>query len=392
MRIVLLVLVLTLTCAPAFAQMNSSDMSNQNMSQPGGAGAGTCMSAATSATTGEEVMNTCVMRCYGLSQQMVNTLRAQGLTNQDIAMASAISARTNTPLSQVVTEWQNANKDWTTVARAHNLSMSDLTSMPTMTSSDEETFNQSFIANYYGIPSSAITSLRNQGYSWSEINMMANASARTGASIQQIASMRAQGMSWNDIAQRYNMTANQLLAPVATRQVAVSTMPTGVMVPAGAGPMVPGNIFDESGNIILTQSMAFQLYASGYDWMDVAIAANIARNSRVPIREVLTELNTGQTWPQIVSSYGMAPECAFNVCDYPFPRRSIFSASVEAANLRAIQAWQPCAQPCAPCVPAPVCPPPCPAPAPCPTGTTPALTVPAAPVTPAPAGAGGAVY
>gem|GEM_PF-1006514 len=396
MRVFMIVLALVLACAAAaLAQNETSSGNNQSSSsQP----------SMSSSSTGDQMVDACVSRCMSISQQQINAMRAQGLSNSDIAMAAAISMRSGQPLSAVVNQWQST-KNWSQVASHFNVSISDLASAPAAASSpDAESFNTAFVSQYYSIPQSQIRSLRQQGYSWEDINLMANAALRTGQPISQIASLRSQGLSWADIATRYNVACNTLVSPVPATCVMTS--------PVGAGPVaqpcaprtpcpiinLPCAIYDIRGRIILSQDQALNYYANGYDWLDVAVAANIARYTGMPIFQVLTDMRGMGSWWNLIYEYSVPPSVAFNVADYPFPQNSIYSSKVAEANMKAIQKYQragvypPCTYPppaiCSPCsscqpttVPGQgpaVCPcnpvPTMTPPATCPPGTVPTLT------------------
>lgn len=286
---------------------------------------------------GDQMANACVMSCYNLTSSQLSSLRSQGLTNSDIAMAAAISAQANIPIDQVVTEWKNSSKNWNTVASNNNLSMANLSAMPVVADMNEESFNRTFFSQYYNIPMSDVVALRQQGWSWGAINVMANAAARTNQPITQIAMLRSQGTSWNDIATRYNVASTDFLTPVQMRTVTAMTMRPVIV---GAGPAVAPVMYDNRGNVLLTQDQALRLYRSGYDWLDVAIAANITRETGVPIDTVLMQLRSGNTWEGIASDYGVPADVALNVADYPFPRVSIYSESKQAANMERIQKYQ----------------------------------------------------
>jgi hypothetical protein len=159
---------------------------------------------------------------------------------------------------------------------------------------------------------------------------------------------------------------------------------------SGNGPCL---VCDGSGHVLLNYDQAIDLYADGHDWLDVAIAVNVARYTGYPIREVLTQLKSLGTWQQTLLYFDVSERYAYNVADYPFPRRSIYSDGVDAQHNTAIAkyqrpgTWPTCARgnppcpggigspvtvvpvPCPnPCGTGPVCPnPPAAVPCPCPT-------------------------
>ena len=282
----------------------------------------------------EMLTSACFASCLNLTSDQLMKLQSQGLTNTDIAMAVAISGQSNVPIDQIVNEWKNCSKNWMTVAGNHNLTMANLCAMPIVADMTEESFNRTFFSQYYNIPMTQVVALRQQNWSWGAINVMANAATRTNQPISQIASLRSQGSSWNDIASRYNVASADFTMPMQMRTV------TAMRSMAGAGPAVSPVIYDNRGNVLLTQDQVNYLYRSGYDWLDVAIAANISMSTGYPVQEVLMQMKTGNTWEGIAQYYGVPPEIALNVANYPFPRVSSKSQSSQADIMNRIQKYQ----------------------------------------------------
>ncbi len=363
MRVLVVILALVVVGAavpPADASVSSSSA----VFAPAAVAAGN-----STAASGEKMIDVCLMTCFNVDKSTLSELRSQGLSNSDIAVACAIATNSGTPLRQVVAEYLTC-RDWPQVAKNHRLSMSDLMNLPMMADADVETFNRTFIVGYYSIPESDVAQMRKNGLDWGEICMIANAAARTGQSPKQIATMRKQGMSWAQIAEKYNISRADITKPVRPLVVAVTTPPQ-----AGAGPQMPCLIYNQDGQIVLTLDQALWYYKRGYDWLDVAVAANIASVTGYPISFILQLSKTGATWQDLIYKFGVGPDTAFNVCNYPFPRRTIYSERVNQMNMNAIAQYQkpvcpptgPCpTAPCAPCEPcvAPCEPAPC-APAPC---------------------------
>lgn len=322
MRLWGIVLVLSLACAA------------------GALAAETCPPGTVSA--GDVMMDACMVQSFGLTSQQLADFRAQGLSNSDIAMAAAIAKKTNRPVSDIVAEYK-ADPIWSDVAKKNNISMTDLAMNPSLMNVDNETFNTLFIAQYYNISSSDIEAMRKEGKSWDEINMIANASARTGQPIQQIVALRDQGMPWSDIATRYNLAAADLTTP-CPRMVSTTIIRGQTCPGVGAGPVctrpVQPIIYDKSGNVLLTQDEALRYYSMGNDWLNVAIAANIARETGYPIRQILMDLRSGPTWEQVALDYSVAPNRAFNVADYPFPHKTVYSQKMEEENMARIRQYQ----------------------------------------------------
>lgn len=203
------------------------------------------------------------------------------------------------------------------------------------TSADADAFNRTFISQYYGIPRSDVDTLVSRGFSWGEMNLIANTAARTNTPALQIADMRTQGMTWAQIASRCNTTLAALQTPASMRRV------TAMGPVYGAGPTtmvtMPRYMYDRGGNVLLNEDMAQRFVRSGYDWTDVAVAANISRETGYPIDQVLQQLRTGATWPDVATHFGVAPSTAFNVADYPFERKS---NSYTDSTLRTIERYQ----------------------------------------------------
>lgn len=200
---------------------------------------------------------------------------------------------------------------------------------------ESDAFNRSFISQYYSIPESQLVELRDMGYSWDQISMMANAAALTNQPITQIAALRNQGMSWGQIADRYNVAYADLTRPVRMRTV------TAMRPALGAGPMAPMYIYDRAGNVLLTADEANRYCKMGYDWMDIAVATNISRDTGVPVNMILQEMRTGAlTWDTITQRYSVSLDSALNIEGYPFDRCSSLSPGVQERRMKQIQRYQ----------------------------------------------------
>ena len=324
MRALVLILALTVACAAAAL----ADMESPGYASPPASGAG----PTTTMTSQEEMADACIASSIGITREQVHQLRSQGLTYADIAMAQAISMKACKPLTEVVDSWKQC-KSWPDTAKKYNLSMSDIMRWPMMGNPDTEAFNSTFISQYFGIAQSDIEQLRKDGFTWDEIYLIANASARTGQPASQIASLRSQGMSWSDIAAKYNTTLSDLICPVPAKRVATAT--------SGAGPACfPPLIYTSTGNILLNADMVNNLYDKGYDWLDVAISANMARATGVPVQWFLDQARGGRLWLDIIYEFNVSPRVALNVADYPFERRSIYSRETDCARLAMIERFQ----------------------------------------------------
>ncbi len=335
MRALLLILALTLLGVVAAMAADYCPPTTTTTVQPGVCPpVATCPPATCPPTaTAEQVALICLANSIGVPPDQVQQLMAQGMTPADVWVAYTLSGRAGIPVTDVVTSWQQT-KSWSQTASKYNVTMADL-GYPLATGSSDN-FNTMFIAQYYGLPPSTVTQLRQQGYSWNDVFMIANAAGRTGQSVSQITTWRAQGKTWNDIAVATNVTLDNLVCPYQQRVIVTrATM--------GAGPPCQMVIYTTGGNALLTEDLANRYYLQGYDWMDVAIAANVSRTANVPIDWLLDRIKNGAMWPDILAKYNVPPEIAYNLTNYPFAQHSIYSDSVECARLQAIQKWQ---QPC----------------------------------------------
>lgn len=417
MRVLYVVLTLTLAfAAVAFAAENPARPTT---------GAGQPVTA----SPAQAMLDACICKCLNVTPAQVSALRSQGCGDGDIAMACAVAAKCGKPVNEIVARFQQ-NKDWKQTAGAYNLSVSDLASATSVATAEIEAYNLAFCSQFYAIPSSTILQVRHQGYSWDDTNMMANAAVQCAQPITEIVSLRRQGLSWQDIANKYNVSPAAVTSPAIVRclDVCPTPCPPAVAVapcppvpcpapvttplvecpvpcpPVGTGPVAPvafavGTLggpcvaCDGSGNIIMTIDMVNDLYASGYDWLDVAVALNIRRYTGYPVRQVLSDMKSLGTWQNVLIYYGVPPDVAYNVADYPFPRRSIYSSAVDGSNMQRIARYQragvwnncppkacaTCGPPGAPC---PIVPVPCPTPTTTPgTTTMPPTTTPAPIVT-----------
>ncbi len=313
----------------------------------------------------DDTIVSCVMMCLDVDKATLQQLEGKGWTDADFAAACTIALKSNASMQDVIAEY-DSSKNWSQVARKFNVSATEVIKVREMAENDPDTLNQMFVAQCYGVSESSVAKLRQDNVNWGEICVIANASRRTGQSVEQIASLRADGLSWEQIGAKYNVASSCFTEPVQSRMVAVRPL-------AGAGPMVaPCVIYDDACNPMLTYDQAMRLYRKGYDWLDVAVAVNISRAASYPIELILAQMRTGRAWRDVIVDFGLSPDVAFNVCDYPFPRISIYSRGVEQSNLRTIQRYQKakpprpsCGSPCAPC--GEPCPQPCPDPSkPCP--------------------------
>ena len=181
------------------------------------------------------------------------------------------------------------------------------------TSPEVDAYNRNLIINQYGISGADIMYLRAQGFSWGDVNFMANMAVKTGRPIREIAALRSQGMSWSDITMKYNVSMadiNQSYMP--------TVQTTGVTIPYGTLMVPPFYRTDKLGNPILTFREARSLERLGYDWRSIAIAANISAKTAIPFSDVLRMTEQGLTWPQIAVNFGLRPQDVLDISGYPY--------------------------------------------------------------------------
>lgn len=181
------------------------------------------------------------------------------------------------------------------------------------TSPEVETFNLNLAISSFGVDRSSLLELRQAGWSWADIHMMANIASRSNRPILEIAGLRSQGMSWNAIAGRYNLTATEITTPMLVR-----TRVAGFVGEFGFQPIYYKT--DPWGNPVLTRYEAERLSKLGYDWQSIAIAANISAETGANIRDVLSWIDRGYTWPQVARQFGLDPQKVMDVSRYPFAR------------------------------------------------------------------------
>jgi hypothetical protein len=149
----------------------------------------------------------------GLTQDQIDRYKAQGLCYGDIVIAYAVATKACVPVADVIAAFM-CNKDWNAVFAKYNVCVGDLSNCTLITNSDVESFNRAFLAQYFGLCEADLVTLRQKGFSWGDIALMANTSVRTTQPILQIAQFRSQGMSWTDIGSRYNVCLADLIRPV----------------------------------------------------------------------------------------------------------------------------------------------------------------------------------
>lgn len=323
MRVMTLVFVLALAAVLAIPAMAEGYGST---SSPPAATTESMMESTTTTTvmttsTDPLVMAT-VTHHYGFDSAMVSSLQAKGYTAADFAPLGNLSMRTGKPKSELAA-LHDQGMSWSQIATRYNVSMSDMKmpmqmpmqmQMAMMMSPEVDAYNSAFAMQYFGLSDSQIASLKAQGLTWGEIYMTANLAQRAGRPVTEIASLRQQGLTWNDIGGRYNIAMTDVSKPF----VLVPSRVAGVTAQVG---MVsrPLPIYDRDGVLVLTEQDAQFYMRAGYSWRDIAIATNIARETRVPVSDLL-RMSLNQPWSQISRTYGLNPDRMDDIDYYPFSR------------------------------------------------------------------------
>jgi uncharacterized protein (DUF433 family) len=178
---------------------------------------------------------------------------------------------------------------------------------------DVETYNTNYVVSTFCVDSASVTALRQSGWSWGDIYVMASIARNSGRSILEIANARSQGLPYDQVAACFNVSSTQILAPTPITRVAGTTQTYGYL------PIY--YCTDPWGNPSLTRFDAERLTRLGYDWRDIAAACNITSRTGVPVRDVLAWTDRGYTWPQIARIYGVSMNSVTSDIErYPFPR------------------------------------------------------------------------
>lgn len=181
-------------------------------------------------------------------------------------------------------------------------------------SPEVEQFNLNLVTTTFAVDSASVIALRQAGWMWADIHMLAHIANQSNRPILEIANLRSQGLSYANIGQRYNLTMAQLITPSS----AIRTRVAGFVGEYGYQPIYYRT--DPWGNPVLTRYDAERLARMGYDWRSIAIAANISAETGVSMREILSWTDRGYTWEQVARQYGVDPDDAMNVNQYPFGR------------------------------------------------------------------------
>lgn len=264
------------------------------------------------------IMST-VTQYYGFDPATVCSLQAKGYTTSDFAALGNLCMRVGKPMSEFVA-LRDQGMSWSQIATRYNVSMSDMnTPMPmaVMMSPEVDAYNRAFAIQYFGLSDSQITSFRAQGMTWGEVYMTANLAQRIGRPATEIASLRQQGISWNDIGSRYNIAMTDISKPFAPAPARVA----GVTAQVG---MVsrPLPIYGKGGSIVLTEQDAQFYMRAGHSWKDIAKAAGIARETGVPVYDLL-RMSINRSWTELARTYGLNPDMVLDTDYYPFSKEKM---------------------------------------------------------------------
>jgi hypothetical protein len=194
----------------------------------------------------------------------------------------------------------------------------------TVVTSSNDPLVISTITQFYRIDPATVSRLQARGYTAGDFAMLGNISVRTGKPISEVSDLRAQGMSWDDIGRRYNVaSADMMMAPMGMmvtpmmRQGPVAGVTQEVIVGR------PAPIVDRDGQIILTERQAHGFMRQGYSWRDIAVAANISRETGMSVSDVLTMTTRGLTWDVICRDLGLDPREMKDISYYPYSKERV---------------------------------------------------------------------
>ncbi|MCE5198821.1 MAG: hypothetical protein ABFD54_05265 [Armatimonadota bacterium] len=193
--------------------------------------------------------------------------------------------------------------------------------------------SESCLRSNLNLSTSQIADLRSQGFSDSDIAMIGAIAKRSNRPVGEVAAAYRSNPNWSSVSQQFNVSLSD-----------ANVLATSCFVPQsalyGAGPAMPVVMYDYNGNVLLTWDEVQRYYAQGYDWMDIAVAANISRESGYPISMALMDIQRGVTWRELAMRQAVPPSRAFNLSTFPFPRRSTYSDSAQEQRMQTIERYQ----------------------------------------------------
>jgi hypothetical protein len=204
------------------------------------------------------------------------------------------------------------------------------TCQPCPTTAQAQSFDCCLIQQF-GVTQQQIDDLRKQGYSDKDIALASALSKKAGVPLSDVLTCFCEVQDWNGTANKWNLCLADIEA-----MANVCLCPQ----PVGAGPCVCSVIYGPTGNVLLTADEAYRYYRMGYDWMDVALAVNIASQTGYPVGTTLMDIRRGVTYEEIAIMQAVPFNVAFNFTCYPFVRQSIYSANVEQKNIDKFAKYQ----------------------------------------------------
>ncbi|MCX6375316.1 MAG: hypothetical protein NTU88_04635 [Armatimonadetes bacterium] len=240
----------------------------------------------------------------------------------------------------------------------------------------DECFQRQLVMQRYNLKDDQVTSLRMMGASYRDITLIANVATHLGkcpTDVMGVARLFMDGQTLDQIASANNTTVASLLSVGPGTAVAGSVQE--ICPPPPCPPKNPCNPVETlkyyrmypNGLPIVTAKSWKAWQNSGYSWVDVAIAANIASRTGEPVDGLLRMVRIqGRLWTDILVERGLSQCGMLDVSTWPFDTKGTSLSRQEQRQVENQQNRWPCAPGGAPgtrpCPPASPCPPssPCP--------------------------------
>ncbi len=202
----------------------------------------------------------------------------------------------------------------------NSLSSSDFGSMAVLP--QDEMFQRQIAMQRFNLTNDQITSLRMQGLTYRQIHLVGNIAANCNQSPITVAqNYMNSGADLVAVANTCNTTVAQLLTPVPFTAVAgfQGTVTPGTPYVSNTAPSY--YLMRPNGARVLTYSQWQRFRNSGYDWREVAMAANISQRTGVPVGDILLQTRLqGLTFRQIAMNYGIPWSDVDNMNMWPWER------------------------------------------------------------------------
>lgn len=188
----------------------------------------------------------------------------------------------------------------------------------------DENLQMALTQQQFGMSASDYTNLRMQGLSPAQINTVANIAKQCNQTPMQAANTyMMNGGDLNAVASACGISVATILTPAPS---VVAVVPTTPAVPgtvaAGPMPSVPTYsyyLLYPNGTPVLTESQWLSYARRGYNWRDVAIAANISAQTGTSIDQLLREVRIqGMTWQQVAIEQGVSYDQVTDVSGWPW--------------------------------------------------------------------------